>query len=95
MTVDQYWIISSEAKMSFKPFSPAFLADFGSLLNPPAIEDHDRHRQTAIFGSPPARRPVGPALFFKCAVTQKGNKALSRQRHMDILEFGKAQIAAF
>src|SRR3546814_14486440 len=64
------------------------------LLDPPAIEDHHGKGKAAIFRAPPARSPIGAALFLERPVAQKGDEALTRQWHMDILHLGKAQIAA-
>ena len=63
-------------------------------FDPAAVQHHDGYGEAAVAGPPPARRPVGPTLLFKRPVAQKGDKALARQRHVDILETGKAKIPA-
>ena len=78
-----------------QPIKSAFLTDFGTLFDPPAIQHHHRHGETTIAGAPPARRPIGSALLFECAVAQKGDKALARQWHVDILKAGESKIPAF
>lgn len=37
----------------------------------------------------------GPRCSSKRTVAEKGNQRFARQRHVDVLQFGKAEVAAF
>ena len=88
-------IKSIETKMFEEPGHAAFLGHRRALIDPPPIVDHDRHDEPGIFGPPPAGRPVAAALLFECAVRKECNQSLTGERHMDIFQFGEAQIPAF
>src|SRR3546814_17363737 len=68
--VDGERIEAVEPQMIGEPFGAALLGDLRALLDPPAIEDHHGNGKAAIFREPPARRPLGAALFHASPVSQ-------------------------
>ncbi len=84
-----------ERQMLAQPVDTANLRHGRALVDTPAVGDHDRHHQPAVFTAPPARRPVAAALLLEGAVAEEGHQFLPRQRHVYVLQAGKAEVAAF
>ena len=51
-------------QMGFKALKPLSGAQFGALLNTPAVGNHHRHHGAAVFRPPPAGNPVAAPLLF-------------------------------
>jgi hypothetical protein len=94
-TIDDHWIKAVVAHVFGQPLRTAFLHDLSTLLDAAAIENHHRHGEAAVLRAPPAWCPVRAALFLEGTVAEKGNQRFARQRHVDVLQFGKAEVAAF
>ena len=94
-TIDDHWIKAVVAHVFSQPLRTAFLHDLSTLLDAAAIENHHRHGEAAVLRAPPAWCPVRAALFLEGTVAEKGNQRFARQRHVDVLQFGKAEVAAF
>ncbi len=84
-----------QPQMLGKPGGAALLRHRRALIDAAAVLDHDRRHEPGIFRAPPARCPIAAALLFECAVREKGDEALTRQRHVDVLQFGEPQIPTF
>ncbi len=76
-TVDLERIESVEPEMISEPIGAPLLRNLRPLLDASAVKDHDRHDETAILSSPPARRPVRAALLLEGAIAHESDQALS------------------
>ena len=81
-------IEAAAAQMQLEALQPLMGAQFGALLDAPAIGDHHRQRR------PPARNPVAAALFLGGTIGEERHQGLAGQRHVRILQFGEAEVAA-
>tara|TARA_R110000823_G_scaffold28365_2_gene82613 strand:+ start:308 stop:607 length:300 start_codon:yes stop_codon:yes gene_type:complete len=80
--------------MASEPFDAALLEQGGALLDAPAIGNHHRCHQAAVFCPPPAWRPVAAALFLEGTVAEKGHQPFAGQGHVHVFQLGKAEIAS-
>ena len=93
--IDDHRVEAVVAHVFGQPLRTPFLHDLGTLLDAAAVEDHHRYSEAAVLRAPPTRRPVRATLLLEGAVTEEGDQRFARQRHVDVLQFGKAEVAAF
>ncbi len=83
-----------QAQMAHQPADPTLLGHRRTLVDAPAVLDHDRDDEARVLGPPPARGPVPAPLLLEGAVGQEHHQALSRQWHVHPLQLREPQIAA-
>lgn len=89
-------LTTSQPTTTEVPFEPLYTTLLGHgrpLLDTPAVGDHDRCNQAAIVRPPPSRDPIATALLLKGSIAQEDDKALPRERHVNVLELDESQVA--
>ena len=92
--IHMHRIEAAGAQMAGEGVQALLGTQLGALFDPSAIGDHDRQSGAAVLGTPPAGDPVTAALFLGGAIGEKRHQCLAGQRHVGVLQFGEAQIAA-